>query len=154
MQDQMLRMDNSCYHDAKAAIIRDDPSAVPPGLPQNLPTQSFRQAGPYGKELVCSRTECWDTWMGADRWKGGPALCCGDFWCHPPPFLCCLPLVRFPAGVFEYEADEGDQSLVELAAGSAHPGIAGHNTLFCLVHRWVLQGTWDVRFERALHRCD
>ena len=125
-KDQMLRMDNSYYHDARDAIIRDDPSAVPPGLPRNLLTQSFRQAGPYGKELWGSRKDWLDICIGGDRFPGGPALCCGDFWCHPPPFLCCLPLVRFPVGTFEYEADEGDQSLVELAAGSAHAGTTPH----------------------------
>ena len=117
-KDQMLRMDKPWYHDARVAIAKGDLSAVPPGLAHHSLSQSYREAGPYGKELWHSRKDLLDLCCGGDRFPGGPSLCCGDFWFHPPPFICCLPLLRFPVENFEYVADTGEASLLDLASAA------------------------------------
>lgn len=121
----MLECSHPSYAQAKRAIEAGDgellASCVQGAASSILTTRLKPKA--FSKELWCSRIDCADIFMGADRCTGGISLCCRDFYCHFPCWMGALPLTRFPTTTWEYieTADPTILTLVEMIPGSNAP---------------------------------
>lgn len=143
----MLACSEPRYHRAREALTQDDEISLREIVAGDkaLCMQSFREER-YSAELCCSRADLADLFFGADRCVGGGkaiSLCCGDYYCHAPFFLCILPLLRFPVYTYEYVAVSGEEgTLLEAALRKPEPKSWLEALGFSVTDRMAVNLTW------------